>query len=263
MSQTKGSLTDLQLAREQEADLAAIQADQVPEEMGARRTYQPGHYVLQLPMDLSRIYVKNAVTIYDETVQVQKGEKRPPKLGPDNKPLTKDRITAVFDDQDILTIIQSPYGQYNGDPLHCRISGVERKRGKDGPQLSALQYLLRALGETVLPASADFEKLGAALKKYAGKKFEADWEWTGRCNPERQAYFVNEADGTLYPGVDPQTQAEIPGCGGDAIYQSKWPTKREEVEGLMRVVYLDRAICSKCSAVINPFGELVRFKAVA
>lgn len=257
---TKGSLTDLNLKAEPEVELQAVKAEDMPEERGAQRILlQPQHLVLRLPADLSKVWTAKEKGIYDaEGNQV---------LGADAKPLTKPRIAAVFDDKDILEIVNSANGLSNGENLECQISGIERRRGKDGPLLSALQYLLRGLGELILPPPTDFEGTTKALAKHAGKLFEADWEWSARCQSDRQAYFVNEETGALYPGVDTATDppTEIKGCGEGKVYQSKWPTHKEEIELGGKVtlvtVYEPRAKCPDCFAVVYPFGELVRFAA--
>jgi hypothetical protein len=115
----------------------------------------------------------------------------------------------------------------------------------------------------IVPSPTAFAETVHALSKHAGKVFEADWEWTARCNDGRQAYFINPEDGTQYPGTD--NGQEVPGCGKGVVYQSKWPTHRQEIEQAGQVktitVYNDWALCPECSAVLYPFGELVRFKA--
>lgn len=254
---SKGNLTSLGLREEPKLD--PVKAEEMPEERGQRKSYQPGHFLLRLPSDLSSVWTKVEKKQYDAEGNVIKGE--------DGKPLTNDRIAAVFDDKDILEIVNSPHGRYNGEYLECRISGSERARGKDGPKLSALQYLIRGLegGVGVIPSPTDFQGTGQALQKHAGKLFEADWEISGRCNADRQAYFIDPDTGSMYPGVDPNTQQEIPGCGEGAVYQSKWPTHAETIKigdtEKTITVYDDYALCPECSAVLYPFGELVRFKA--
>jgi len=254
---SKGVLSDLKLQAEPDVDLKPVQASEMPEERGEYKSYQPGHFVLRLPTDVSALYVKETKKIY--------GEDGKPAKDAEGKELTKDRIAMAFDEKDVLEIVNSEHGQYNGEALNTRISGAERARGKDGPKLSAIQYLLRALGDVVIPPPTDFAGTVKAITQHAGKVFEADWEWSGRCRGDKQAYYLDPETKVPYPGVDPANNAPILGCGEGSVYQSKWPTHTEtrEINGeqVTVKVYDDRTTCPECQALIYPFGALVRFTA--
>jgi hypothetical protein len=168
------SLQDLGL-REDTLPTAGQDLGDLPEFGSFQRPPQPGPFRFKLPADLSSIY---------DTIDVP--DKTPPQ-----------RISVVFDRDHPLLILQSLGNRYNGDPLEIRISNNERPRGKDkAVTASDLDYLLKALGETVKPKSnRDYI---VTMQKQGGKEFGADLTYSWQCRTGKNVRVFRR---------DPQTGA--------------------------------------------------------
>ena len=213
----------------------ALPAEIPPEYSPAPPPPYPGRYHLRTPPSMAAIYDEFEATI---------------RRGDQEKTVT--RVAALFDKDDPLTIVNSPGGNHNGEPLQTRISNAERNRAKrtDPPLLlSDGTYFLRALGEKP-PANGDNAAFVTLMVKQANKEFMADWEWSGYCNPERQIYV--DSEGALVPAVDEANQP-LQGCG-ERYYLNQWPRGADGK-------YLERLTC-KCGASLRPFGALRNFSAV-
>ncbi len=195
--------------------------DQIPENLGQAFADppQPGKYRFRLPPSLAAIW---AVVDTQEHGQ---------------------RINAIFDQDAPLTIVQSPNKEVDGEDFTYRISNVPRARTKEKILVSDMALLLRALGETKLPASN--KAFAQALMKYAGKEFGATLEFSYRCNDKRDAYFDDGQGGTA------KAEGRM-GCGS-RWYQRDVP----KVDGKQPV----RITCTnpECGASVRAFPNLTAF----
>ena len=193
----------------------------LPKQGGFMPLLQPGRYRFQLPANLGDVFDK---------VDTQKGE----------------RLNAVFDQNAPLVIVQAPaqYEDRVGEPFQVRLSNAERPRGKDKIEVSDMDYLLRALGESK-PAGVKWTNLqyGQALAKHGGKQFDATVSLSWYCNPKRDIY-VDDGQGGY---------TEVAGTKGcDTRYYQKDVDKQEDGQ------YAERITCGgkdgQCGASIRAFA---------
>lgn len=178
-----------------------------------------GTYRFRLPADCSTLY---------ETIDTDKGQ----------------RIKMVFDSEHPLVIVSAQDPNLINTPFETRISSVERKRGKEGPTVSNLDYLLAAtLGEKSRPKNsrAYIEKLRGA----AGKEFQAKLSYSWSCAETRPIYARNP-DGTT------QKVENQMGCGAKYYEQDapKGPDGKVPYE-----------LTCACGAVIRAFANLENIRA--
>ncbi len=212
-------LSDLGLKNEQVGGGDVALAD-LPKVGGFTPMLQPGKFRFRLPAKLDSVWDK---------VDSSKGE----------------RITAIFDQDNPLQIIQAPEAQKDrlNEPFQTRISNVERARGKDKIEVSDLDYLLKALGETTRPkTNAAYIQ---ALMKHGGKEFNATVEVQYSCNPKKDKYVDDGAGGNV------QLEGQ-PGCG--ARYYQGQVTRNDDG------TYPERITCGgnegQCGASLRAMNQL-------
>lgn len=209
--------------------------DEIPEERGgfAPPPY-PGSYRFRLPGDMSHLWDKLDAGV---------GE----------------RVSMVFDDENPLEITQAKNPDYVGQTLRVRINNVERNRAKKNePEVlvSDMTYIIRALSQPNPPpklkANEDFI---AAMKKFGGREFGSDLEWTTNCSEKRaiRVEVVDQATGdrSFETGRN-EDGTEKMGCG-TRYYMNDWPKQDGK--------YADSITC-QCGANLMPFPQLRNFKAV-
>lgn len=180
---------------------------------------QPGSYRFKTPSDFSQLF---------DLVDSQKGQ----------------RIKIVFDQEHPLLIVQATNTQYLNEPFQTRLSNVERQRGKDGPEVSDLDYLLRAFGETSRPKSN--KEYAQKLVGHAGKEFSADITYSWGCSDEREIYVKDAM------GANQKVEGQM-GCGRK-YYQGK------NVAKLADGTFPYEITC-ECGASIRAFANLDRIRA--
>lgn len=208
------SLKDLGLKNEQVG--GDVDFDHLPKVGGFTPLFQPGKYRGKLPTDLSNIWDK---------VDSQKGE----------------RITAIFDQNSPILIIQAPDKERVGEPFQTRVSNVERPRGRDKIEVSDMDYLLRAVGETSRPKTNP--AYIQALMKHGGKEFPFVMEVHYSCNPNKNIYVPDGQGG--YQEVDQK------GCGA-RYYQND--VADQKVDGK----FPERIVCGgeNCGASLRGFNQM-------
>lgn len=205
------SLQDLGLKDEKlpEVDLAELQ------EFGNfAPPPPPGAYRFALPKDLSAIW---------EPIDSQKGQ----------------RIRAVFDREHPLVITQSSTGKSVGEPFETRLSNVERKRGKDGPEASDLDYLLKSQGVTQRPSTN--RAYIQAIQQLGGKEFGGDIEYSWGCSETRDIR-ARDSQGQI------QVVEGRKGCG--AKYYMKDVPKNPDGTTPLEIQ------CGQCGASLRAFANL-------
>lgn len=181
---------------------------------------QPGAYRFMFPANLAKVW---------ETFDApNKGQ----------------RIRAIFDRENPLTIVQSPANKVNGDSFQTRISNAERKRGKDGPEASDMDYVLRALGEKKRP-SGNKAMAETFSKVAAGKEIGADLTYSWVCSADRDIRAYDDQGKT-------QVVEGTKGCGKK--YYMKDVQRNEQGE------YPYELQC-ECGAVVRAFANLENFRA--
>lgn len=219
------SLSELELKDE---PLPAGSLEDLPEFGSFAPPPQPGPYRFKLPSDLSKVW-----DVFDVTGKGQ-------------------RVKAIFDRDNPLLIVQSFDGKANGDTFHTRLSNLERKRGKEGPEVSDLDYLLAAFGVKERPKSnrAYIE----AIKPQAGKEFAADVSYNYSCNEQKKIRG--------YVGEQVQELDQM-GCGwryytgtGNANPAKKTGYIQKQPDG----TYPTEITC-QCGAVLRAFANLDSIRA--
>lgn len=218
----KTSLEQLGLGKEQ---LEGAEFADIPENIG--QSYpdppQPGVYRFKLPPAgvMKTIWAKLDTQEYGE------------------------RISAIFEDESALVIVQSPNKAHDGETFRWRCSNVPRPRTKEKILVSDMDLVLRAFGVTTRPKTN--AAYAQALLKCAGQEFTATEEFSWRCSPDREIYVD---DGT---GGQSKVEGKM-GCG--TRYYQRDVQKEEGV-------YPVRITCSnpECGASIRAFPGLTGFKA--
>ncbi len=204
-------LQDLQLVGEAVEQAPAM--SDLPDQFGSRvEPLQPGIYRFELPKDLSGIWVK--LEQLDLPFRDPQGNEQPKK---------GDRISAVFDDDHPLLIVQSPSDSRNGEAFNWRVSNAERWRDKAHTSKAAdLDYVLRALGETAHPGFGNNAGYAQGLEKYAGKQFTAEATISYYSSPKRDIYaeFVD--------AQQQRTVQEVPGVRGNGRRFDQAQVTRDE-----------------------------------
>lgn len=220
------SLKELKLTND--AVGSDVDFDNLPKQGGMRPLLPPGTYRFQLPKALGDIW---------DSFDIKNG----PKAG-------QQRVSAVFDAASPLVVIQSTDPQYQGFLFQTRVNNMERKRGKDGPEVSDFDYLLKALGFKK-PAGKRLTNLEyiQALLPFAGKDFTGKVEWQWQCNAKKDIWVDNGQGGTV------QVEGKL-GCGS-RYYQNDI----EKVNG----AYPERITCGgnegECGAslrALEQFGSI-------
>lgn len=220
------SLNDLGLKEEAlpEGDLTDL-----PEYGSFTPPPQPGTYRFQLPRDLSNLFDMVDVTIDDKPAQ---------------------RIKMIFDKDHPLMIVSSANGKHVGEPFETRLSNVERQRGKkggDGPRVSDLDYLLKALGETSRPGSNT--AMGRKLQTFGGKEFSGDIEYSWVCNDKKNIRTKRDPNDPNSPTDEVQNQ---PGCGRK-YYAKDVPKLADGTTPLQ--------IQCECGGIVRAFANLNNIRA--
>lgn len=250
--------------------------DDVPDEYSTRITHPPGDYVLRMPMTLGALWEMIEAKDQNKQPLVQYGLELPEGAPGRDKGI---RVRANFSDLDSLVIVRGPTPDLEGQPFETRLDNRARIRnhrevaqGSAPILVSDLEYLLRALGATQRPAIGQNRQFMALLAGdpklnlpgYAGALFTATFEWSGYCNPEKNAkrwFPADEAHPEPYIGdwIDAQTQAPRIGCGA-RTYQNDWP----KIAGGK---FSPTGMCKGSKkqmgcqyAVIYPYGSLRNFR---
>lgn len=199
--------------------LPAQSYDDLPEFGGFTPPPQPGPYRFQLPGNLSKVW-----EVFDYG---DKGQ----------------RLRMILDKDAPLLIVQSPGGKANNDTFQTRISNQERKRGKDGPEASDMDYLLKALGEKAKPKNN--REYAAKMVANAGKEFGAEIEYSYVCNATRNIRAYDQ-QGKLQ---------EVEGQGGcGKKYYQKDIQKGEDG-------CFPHEIACVCGGVLRVFANVTNFRA--
>jgi hypothetical protein len=208
--------------------------DEVPEQMGNFfPPPQPATYTFRLPEDLGEVW---------DTFETDAGQ----------------RISARFDRDYPLHIVDSPDGSYNGTTLMgVSISNSERARGREKVMVADMYYLIQALyKDEDMPDLGNNPAFAKALINKAGAKFKADVEWSARCS-ESSDMWVTGPDGNAVQ--EPGT----PGCGKSFYTSTSDSAARipQDENGH----FLDRFECALTGcdggACLRAFPRLSRFKA--
>lgn len=228
----------------------AVDVNNLPEQMGGQYPDppQPGTYILELPKTLkAENFEKVASTDYG------------------------DRVKVKFDDDAPLVIVDAPVAfrdEFLNTPFRTSISNVPRKRGKgdDAPIASDWDYLNRALKFTKRPASN--KEYAVTLLEQAKKsaRFQADIEFSYRCDERRDAYFAGE--GGKQEKIQAVGQDNVPMVDvatGQPVY-IKGCGKRYYLKDVAKEHgrYPVRITCTdpNCQASIRAFANLTRFEPV-
>ena len=181
------TLQELQL--KPEAIEPGVTFDQLPEGFGPRiDPLQPGTYRFALPKDCSAIWEKFEATIPIRTPDGQEGDR------------AAERIRAAFDGDAPLVIIQSAVGlpDRTGEAFYGSLSNAERWRDRDHAiKASDLDYLLKALGETVHPGYGNNIGYAQAVMRHPEGPFTADMDLTYFCSPKREIYAADGKGGSV------------------------------------------------------------------
>lgn len=191
----------------------------IPEFGGFTPPPQPGPYRFRLPQDLSHQF---------DLIDSPKGQ----------------RVKVVFDQDHPLLIVQALDKNDLNTPFQTRLSNVERKRGKDGPEVSDLDYLDKALGHQTRAKSN--KEAAQRVVAAAGKEFAADITYSWGCSEDRDIYVKDAAGATVK--VEGQK-----GCGA-RYYQGKHIQKGADGK------YPYEIQC-QCGALVRAFANLDRIRA--
>jgi hypothetical protein len=197
---------------------AGQELDDLPTFGGFTPPPPAGAYTFQLPRSLDTVW-----DLFDVP------DKQPPQ-----------RVRLTFDRDHPLLITQSPKGASNGEPFETRLTNNERGRGKGKAIIASdLDYLLRALGDTVKPSNN--RGYMQAIAKHAGESFGADLRYSWRCSKDRDIR-ARDNSGQV------QVVEGKPGCG-EAYYQEDVPKRADG-----SVPY--EINCGQCGALLRAFANL-------
>lgn len=221
------SLSELELKDE---PLPAGSLEDMPEFGGFSAPPQPGPYRFRLPSDLTKVW-----DVFDVT---SKGQ----------------RVKMVFDRDNPLLIIQSFDGKSNGDTFQTRLSNMERKRGKDGPELSDLDYLLKALEPTRTDRPKSNKAYIESLKGHGGKEFAGDISYNYSCNEQKKI--------RAYVGEQLQELDKM-GCGWRYYTGTGTPNpaKKTGYVGKQADGTYPTEVTCQCGAVLRAFANLDNIRA--
>lgn len=210
----------------------------LPEEYSPRTPPPyPGDYLFETPKDFSHLWDKFEGSVKD------------PK-NPDAEAPKREFVNLIFDKENPLMIKKAltPDGEkWEGTSLQYRLNNRPRARGKEKTLISDMSYFAKALGATGAAPRTNGDQI-KQVNQLAGRSFVAFAEYTGSCNPKRQAYVLDDSN-NIVPSKS--ETGEVKGCGA-RIFFNDWP----KVDGR----YADKARCPKCQAIISPFTGLVRFR---
>lgn len=154
------------------------------------------------------------------------------------------RIKMIFDSEHPLVIVSAQDPALINTPFETRLSSVERKRGKEGPTVSDLDYFLAAtLGVKSRPKTS--KAYVQQLQTTAGKEFNAKISYSWMCSDTRPIYARAAGGGT--EKIENQM-----GCGAK-YYENDAP---KGADG--KVPY---EITCQCGAVLRAFANLDNIKA--
>lgn len=236
-------IKDLKLGK----DVAITDGDwsKVPEQIGSRRPpLQPGPYRFALP---------NAAAISEcfDTVEAEI----------DGKQAT--RVVAILRDAAALTVIQAPqrYGDRVGEQWGTRISNVERRRGKDAPMASDMDYVLQVLAPKDPRPRTNREYLTQFEKVAPGREIGGDIEWNWRCDTKRHIRVAdpNNEGKTLELNGENGTDARM-GCG-NKYYQRDVPKVDKDGNENTPGAEYPRTVDCQCGAILFANENISNFKA--
>lgn len=168
------------------------------------------------------------------------------------------RVRAEFDSTHPLLIIAGPGIDPKAPvPFQTRISNATRPRGKDKIEISDMDLLLRALGQT---GSRPRNNKGyiEAVKAHFGKEFTADISYSWICSDSRNVR-VRNADGQI---VEVENQK---GCGRNYYEAEKTQDNTKKATRMPDGTY-GEVVCGgydgrPCGNVIRPFANLDSIRA--
>lgn len=225
-------LNELNLATEQ---LPTQSYDDLPEFGGFVPPPQPGPYRFRLPglAALQKVWETFDYNNQKDGVQGQ-------------------RLRAIFDKDAPLTIVNSPGGKVNNDTFQTRIANNERKRGKEGPLASDMDYLLKALGEKARPTTNP--AYAQAVLKYPNGEFNAEITWSWFCNDQKNIWAMNaegkrvEIEGTK-------------GCGRKYYQENKTRDAAQQIHKVAETGEYPLEVGCSCGGLVRAFANLDNFSA--
>lgn len=153
-------------------------------------------------------------------------------------------IRLLLDKDAPLVIVQDTRQKHTGETFQTRLTNQRRKRGDI--EVSDLDYLLKALGETVTPGSN--KAYIQTLQKYAGKEFTSDISYSWNCSDSRDIYVDDGAGGTK------KDETGRKGCG-KKYYQAEKTKKPEQAIQKVNGEYPYEIGCT-CGAIVRAFANL-------
>jgi hypothetical protein len=199
--------------------IPVINVEDMPDFGSWAQPPQPGPYRFKLPASLTNIF-----EIYED-----KG---------------KQYIRAIFDKDNPLLIVQDVRQKHTGEAFQTRLANQRRKRGEI--EVSDLDYLLKALGETASPASN--RAFMETLQKYAAKEFTGDVSYSWNCQDTRDRYIDDGQGGTK------KDESGAKGCG-KRYYQAEKTKKPEQQIQKVNGEYPYEITCT-CGAIVRAFANL-------
>lgn len=163
------------------------------------------------------------------------------------------RVQVQFDENHPLKIVAGTDAARVGEPYTTRVSNVPRERtfGGEKVKINDLQYLLKKLGEKVLPKTNREYLL--ALQKYGGRRFRSAVSVSWSCNPNRdiRMWIPDPADPTGQKGERKEVAGQK-GCGTRCYPDGKTNGVPKGPDGK----YPEEIICPKCHALLRGFSNL-------
>ena len=204
--------------------------DDLPEFGQYKDPPQPGPYRFQMPGDVEKCF-----DLIDHETQGQ-------------------RLKLLLDKDAPLRIAQSPGGTLNNDTFQTQLTNVARKRGKDGPEASDMDYLLKAFGEKSKPkTNADY---GQKVMAGKSREFGADIRWSWFCNDKKNIWVYG---GT--PGQEKLTEVDgTKGCGR-RFYQENQTHKDEQKIKKQEDGTFPLQVTCPCGAIVKAFANLDNIRA--
>lgn len=184
---------------------------------------QPGPYRFKLPAALDTVF-----ELYEDK--------------------DKQYVRVLFDKDNPLLITQDVRQKHTGEAFQTRLTNQRRKRGEI--EVSDLDFLLKALGETTTPTSN--RAYMEVLKTHAAQEFLSDITYSWQCSETRDRYIDDGAGGTK------KDETGQKGCG-KKFYQAEKTKKPEQQIAKVNGEYPYEISCT-CGAVIRAFGNLDNFR---
>lgn len=213
------SLNELNLKDEALPDLDYAS---VPEFGGWAPPPQPGAYRFALPKDLSKVW-----EAYEKD--------------------GKQFVRAVFDKDAPLVITQAKDQKYVGDPFETRISNQTRPRGREKVEVSDMDLVLKAVGQTSRPKGN--KGYIEVMKAQVGKEFGADITYSWNCAEDRVQRVLDDQ------GKNIENPNGKKGCG-KKFYQDDRTAKPEQKITRQPNGEYPYEIQCPCGGIVRAFANL-------